>query len=65
MTTPSGFVKLEIENEGRMIDISSYVVYIQTEQRRDDWIAFIAGHSERWEAGKTEDEAIDKLKNRL
>jgi hypothetical protein len=35
---------------------------IVTEQRRNDWIAYIKGHREMWEAGRTEQEAIDKLK---
>lgn len=35
--------------------------YVETEQRRDDWIAFLQDHKEIWEAGKTEDEAVQKL----
>lgn len=33
----------------------------ETKQRTHDWIAWVSGHPEMWEAGKTEDEAIEKL----
>lgn len=32
-----------------------------TEKRSSDWIAYIKGHPEMWEAGETEDEAVQKL----
>jgi hypothetical protein len=38
---------------------------IITEQRSRDWIAFIDGHREIWEAGKTEVEAAGKLVVRI
>jgi len=34
---------------------------IVTEERSDDWIAYIDGHPELWEAGTTENDAIAKL----
>ncbi len=33
-----------------------------TQQRSRDWIAYIPGHLEMWEVGRTEEEAIEKLR---
>ena len=33
-----------------------------TKQRRDDWIAYTADRPKRWESGRTEQEAVGKLK---
>ena len=38
---------------------------IQIERRRNDWIAFIKGQADLWEAGRTEAEAAGKLILRL
>lgn len=35
---------------------------IVTEKRSSDWIAFVKGHREMWEAGATEAEAVEKLR---
>jgi hypothetical protein len=34
---------------------------INTEQRSNDWIAFLNGDRKKWEAGRTESEAIGRL----
>ena len=35
---------------------------IVAEKRSSDWIAFVKGHREMWEAGVTEAEAVEKLR---
>ncbi len=39
--------------------------FIDTEKRRDDWIAYLSNNKEVWEAGKTELEAIKKIAQTL
>jgi hypothetical protein len=33
-----------------------------TQKRSHDWIAYIPGHLEMWEAGNSEEEAIEELR---
>lgn len=35
---------------------------IETQQRPSDWMAYLDGRPDIWEAGKTEEEAIEKLR---
>jgi hypothetical protein len=35
---------------------------ISTKKRLHDWIAWVSGHPEMWEAGATEEEAVSKLR---
>lgn len=37
------------------------MVLINTEQRTNDWIAFLDGNRGKWESGRTEVEAIGNL----
>ena len=34
----------------------------ETFQRSNDWVAHIKGHTELWECGATEEEAVEKLR---
>jgi hypothetical protein len=54
-----------LEDADEIIRITNHFarcgIFIDTSKRTDDWIAFIKDNHKKWEAGKTELEALQKM----